>query len=272
MRQRYSKPLKIKGIAPPLLRPLPVLFSYLNLAARRPNQITEAARNLFTSHLRAFRAILVDLGRGAALPPGAIDPLLSLCDRLAHSGTSDPGWRLAEGRQALRLLQDRYGPGLLETARRQQDHLAGLFRAETGPLALQVVHHDETTERAAAIRDRLVDDCWYDCGIRHENLGIDGLTAADLVLLVPDATPIRSDLVQALGEHHTACLVLIRTGTTGPKRDMAALRMSHLYRKVGHAVMQGPPVPLRLYQSVDRVILFHRAGHPAGGKTLSAAS
>lgn len=272
MKQRYSNPLRIKGIAPPLLRPLPVLFSYLNLASRHPHRITEAVRGLFLSHLRAFRAILVDLGHGAALPPDATDPLLSLADRLALSGSTDPGWRLAEGRQALRRLQDRYGPDLLETARRRQDHLAGLFRAETGPLGLQVVHHDDTAERAAAIRDRLVDDCWYDCGIRHENQGIDGLTAADLVLLVPSATPIRSDLVKALGDLDCACLVLIRTGTAGPKADMATLRTSHLYRKVGLSVMQGPPVPMRLYQSVDRIILFHRAGRPAGETALTASN
>mgnify|MGYP001817816271 CR=1 FL=1 len=272
MAQRYSKPLKIKGIASPLLRPLPVLFSFLNLAQRHPHQVSESVRSLFTSHLRAFRAILVALGRGTALPPDATAQLVSLCDRLAMSGTSDPGWRLVEGKQALRRLQEQYGPELLRTARRQKDHLAELFRTETGPLRLEVVHHDETAERGSKIRARLVDECWYDCRIRHENEGFDGLTAADLVLLVPSATPIRSDLVQALGEHETACLVLIRTGTAGPNRDMAALRSSHLYRKEGHAVMQGPSVPLRLYQTVDRLVLYHRAVHPTAEKAFMAGN
>lgn len=270
MPQRYSNPLRISGIAPPLLRPLPVLFSYLNLAGSRPYLISDSVRRLFLDHLGAFRATLVALGRGAALPPDATAPLLSLCDRLAGSGTTDPGWRLAEGRRALRGLQERHGPELLKTARRQKKPLADLFRTETGPLALVVVHHDETAERATRIRDRLVDDCWYDCRLQHENEGFDGLTAADLVLLVPSAIPIRSDLVQALGEHHSACLVLIRTGTAGPNRDMAALRTSHLYRKAGLAVMQGASVPLRLYQTVDRVVLFHRADLPAKEKRFTA--
>jgi hypothetical protein len=264
--------LNIKGIAKPLLRPLPILLSYLTLAQRRPHLLTEPVRRLFHDHLGAFRAMLVALGRGAALPPDATAPLLSLCDRLAGTATTDPGWRLAEGRQALRQLQERYGPELLEAARRQDAALADLFRSETGPLSLMVVHHDETAERAQRIGARLVDDCWYDCTIRHENEGIDGLAAADLVLLVPSANPIRSDLVQALGEHQNACLVLIRTGTAGPNRDLAALRTSHLYRQAGFAVMQGRSIPLRLYQTADRVVLYHRAEHPAGGRTLTASS
>ncbi|MEN8008662.1 MAG: hypothetical protein ABFS42_16755 [Candidatus Krumholzibacteriota bacterium] len=244
-------PLPIKGMAAPLLRPLPAIITYATFEIKAGYGGSPAARSIFTSHLRAFRAMLIALARSAGLPDTAIRRLISRCEDLKGAGFWDLPGILAGFKADLQLLHEDHGKSLKEAAREQSGRLRDLFRVETGPCRIVTIHNDETEQLAAALCAKLVDGCWYDCETSHENEGSGRLQDADLVLLVAGESPIRPDFEAAVDQAGLPHLVLFGGGRGGDRENMAALRTEHHYRDRGYVVLRGPLAPLRLYQAID---------------------
>ncbi len=251
MYEQTMAPLQIKGLAAPLLRPLPTIFTYATHAAKTGYDGSPAARSIFTAHLRAFRVMLVALARSAGLPDVAIRRLIYRCEGLADDGFWDMPGNLAGFKAELQLLHQEHSRPLKEVARELSGRLRYLFRVETGPCRLMTVHNDQTRPLAETLCAKLVDGCWYDCETSQEDDGPGRLQDADLVLLVAGESPIRPDFEVAVENANLPLLVLAGGGLVGDRENMAALRTEHHYRESGYTVLGGPLAPIRLYQAID---------------------
>ena len=244
-------PMPIKGLAAPLLRPLPTIFTYATHADSIDCYGSAAARRIFTTHLRAFRAMLVAMTRSAGLPDVVVRSLLYRCENLAEAGYWEMSGKLSGFKTELQLLHEEHSRPLKEAAREQMGRLRHLFRVETGPCRVVSLHNEETWQLAETLCSKLVEGCWYDCETSHEGHGSGWLQDADLVLLVPGETPIRPDIEAALENANLPVLVLAGGNLVCNPKNMAALRTEHHYRDSGHAVLCGPLAPIRLYQAID---------------------
>jgi len=251
MYEQTMAPLPIKGLAAPLLRPLPTIFTYATYAAKTGYDGSPAARSIFTAHLRAFRVMLVALARSAGLPDVAIRRLIDRCDDLADDGFGDMPGNLDGFKVELQLLHQEHSRPLKEAARELSGRLRNLFRVETGPCRLLTVHNDETRPYAETLCAKLVEGCWYDCATSHEDDGPGRLQDADLVLLVAGESPIRPDFEVTVENANLPMLVLAGGGLVGDWDNMVALRIQHHYRDNGHTVLCGPLAAIRLYQAID---------------------
>ncbi len=272
MYEQARSPLKIKGLAAPLLRPLPTILTYVNLTANAGNGRSSTGRRQFTVHLRAFKAILIALTRSAKIPDEKIRPLLNRCQDLQSAGFWDLSELLAGFMKELQGLHSGYSQLLKDAAKEQNEHLGQLFRAETGPSRLVAVYNDQTWPMAEKLNAKLVDGCWYDSESRHENDGFSWLGSTDLVLLVSGESPVRSDIEKAVKLGETAAMVLKDTGPANTQQNMAALRTEHLYRKGGHRVLRGPFAPIRLYQAIDGCLVRQLLGQEAVLPLMEAVS
>jgi len=272
MYEKARSPLPIKGLAAPLLRPLPTILTYVNLTANAGNGGSSAGRRLFTVHLRAFKAILVALTRSVNIPDEDIRPLLNRCQDLQSAGFWDLSELLAGFMKELQGLHAGCGQLLKDAAKEQKDDLGRLFRAETGPSRLVAVYNDQTWPMAEKLNAKLVDGCWYDSECRHENDGSSWLGSTDLVLLVSGESPVRPDIQKAVKLEKVAALVLKDTGTAKTQQNMAALRTEHLYRQGGHRVLRGPFAPIRLYQAIDGCLVRQLLGQKAVLPSMEAVS
>ena len=251
MYEQTMAPLPIKGLAAPLLRPLPTIFTYATYAAKTGFDGSPAARSMFTVHLRAFRVMLVALARSAGLPDVAIRRLIDRCDDLADDGFWNMPGNLDGFKVELQLLHKEHSRPLKEAARGLSGRLRYLFRVETGPCGLMIVHNDQTWPHAETLCAKLVDGCWYDCVTSHEDDGPGQLQGADLVLLVVGESAIRPDFEVAVENANLPILVLAGGDLVGDRENMAALRIQHHYRDSGHTVLCGPLAAIRLYQAID---------------------
>ncbi len=251
MYEQTIAPLPIKGLAAPLLRPLPAIFTFANQAAKTGYDGSPAARRLFTAHLRAFRVMLVALTRSAGLPDVAIRRLIYRCEDLADDRFWDMSGNLAGFKGELQLLHEDHSRPLKEAGRELSGRLRNLFRVETGSCRLVTVHNEQTRPLAEALCAKLVDGCWYDCAISHQNDGPGRLQDADLVLLVAGESPSRSDFEKAAENANLPILVLAGGSLVGDRKNMSALRTEHHYRDSGHTVLCGPLATIRLYQAID---------------------
>lgn len=244
-------PMPIKGLAAPLLRPLPTIFTYATHADSNDCDGSAAARRIFTTHLRAFRVMLVSLARSAGLSDIVVRPLLYRCENLADAGYWEMSAKLSGFKTELQLLHEEHSRPLKEAAREQIGRLRHLFRVETGPCRLVSLHNAQTWQVAETLCTKLVESCWYDCETSHEDHGSDGWREADLVLLVPGESPIRPDIVAALENASLPVLVLAGGSLVGDRTNMAALRTEHHYRDCGYPVLGGPLAAIRLCQAID---------------------
>jgi hypothetical protein len=265
-------PLPIKGLAAPLLRPLPTIFTYVNLTANSGTGGNSAGRRLFTVHLRAFKAILIALTRSAQISDERIRPLLNRCQDLQNVSFWDLSDLLNGFMKELQGLHEGLSPLLKAAAKEQNERLGQLFRAETGPSRLVAVYNDQTWPMAEKLNAKLVDGCWYDSESRHENDGLGWLKSVDLVLLVSGELPIRLDIEKAVKQEKVAALVLKDTGPANIQQNMAALRTEHLYHQAGHRVLRGPFAPVRLYQAIDGCLVRQLLGQPAVLPSLEAVT
>lgn len=257
MYEQARSPVPIKGLAAPLLRPLPTILTYVKLTANAGNGGGTAARHLFSVHLRAFQAILIALNRSAHLPDEMIRSLLRKCRDLQQAGFWDLSDLLADFMKDLQDLHQGQSLNLKEAAKLQRERLDELFRAETGPTRLVAVHNDQTWPSADKLRAKLVHDCWYLSQSRHENDGLGPLEAGDMVLLVSGESPVRPDIEKAVQQSKAAALVVKETGKSNTTQNMAALRTEHLYRQGGLRVLRGPLAPIRLFQAIDGGLVRH---------------
>lgn len=246
-----KSPLPIKGLATPLLRPLPAVFSYASHSDGNGYQDSAAARSLFTAHLRAFRVILVALARSAALPDQAIRRMTNRCEDLAGAAFWELSNHVAAFKAELLRLHEEHGEALKTASREESGRMRNLFRVETGPCKLLSLHNNQTWPRADALRTKLVDGCWYDCVPRHEETGTGPLEDIDLVLLVPGDTYLRQDIEAVLDKTDRPVLVLVGGGPASDWKNMAFLRAVNHYRETGYAILSGPQAPIRLYQAID---------------------
>ena len=251
MYEQSMAPLPIKGLAAPLLRPLPTIFTFATQAAQTGYDGSPAARSIFTAHLRAFRVMLVALARGACLPDEAIRRLIYRCEDLAGDRFWDMSGNLAGFKGELQLLHEDNSQPLKEAARELSGRLRYLFRVETGPCRLMTVHNDQTRPVAETLCAKLADGCWYDCATSHEDDGPGRLQDADLVLLVVGESPIRPDFEAAVENANLPILVLPGGSMVDDRKNMPALRTEHHYRNSGHKVLCGPLAAIRLYQAID---------------------
>ena len=125
-----TSPLPIRGMAAPLLRPLPAIFTFANHAVRSGYGGSAAGRRVFTAHLRAFRAILVSLTRSAGIRDATIRPLLNLCENLAGAGFWEMPDNLVNFRRELQRLHKQHSRLLKDAAREQSGQLRHLFRSK----------------------------------------------------------------------------------------------------------------------------------------------
>ena len=251
MIEQTMAPLPIKGLAAPLLRPLPTIFTFATQAAQTGYDGSPVARSIFTAHLRAFRAMLVALARSAGLPDVAIRRLIYRCEDLAGDRFWDMSGNLAGFKGELQLLHEDHSTPLKEAARELSGRLRYLFRDETGPCRLMTVHNEQTRPLAETLCAKLVDGCWYDCAISHEDDGPGRLQDADLVLLLAGESPIRPDFEAAVENANLPVLILAGGSLVCGKKNMPALRTEHHYRDSGHTVLCGPLAAIRLYQAID---------------------
>ena len=272
MYEKARPPLPIKGLAAPLLRPLPTILTYVNLTANAGIGGNSAGRRLFTVHLRAFKAILIALSRSAKIPEERIRPLLNRCQDLQNAGFWDLSDLLAGFMKELQGLHEGNSQLLKDAAKEQSERLGQLFRAETGPSRLVAVYNDQTWPLAEKLNTKLVDGCWYDSESHHENDGLDWLPSADLVLLVSGESPLRPDIGKAVIQGNVAALVLKEPGPVKSIQNMAALRTEHLYRQGGHRVLRGPFAPIRLYQAIDGCLVRQLLGQEAVLPSMEAIS
>ena len=251
MYEQAMPPMPIKGLAAPLLRPLPTIFTYATYADSSGYGGSAAARRMFTTHLRAFNVMLVALARSAGLPDAAVRRLIYRSENLAGAGYWEMSGKLSGFKAELKLLHEEHSRLLKEAAREHIGRLRHLFRGETGPCRVVSLHNDETWQLAETLCSKLVEGCWYDCQTSHQDHGSGWLQDADLVLLVPGESPIRPDIEAALENANLPVLVLAGGNLVCNPKNMAALRTEHHYRDSGHAVLCGPLAPIRLYQAID---------------------
>ena len=160
MNDQAMPPMPIKGLATPLLRPLPTIFTYATYADSDGHDGSAAARRMFTAHLRAFNVMLVALTRSAGLPDVAARPLLYRSDNLAGAGYWEMSGKLSGFKAELQLLHEEHGRLLKEAAREQIDRLRHLFQVETGPCRVVSLHNAQTWQLAETVCAQLVDGCW----------------------------------------------------------------------------------------------------------------
>lgn len=257
MYEQARSPVPIKGLAAPLLRPLPTILTFVKLTANAGNGGGTAARHLFTVHLRAFQAILIALSRSAHLPDEVIRSLLRRCQDLQQARFWDLSDLLADFMKELHDLHQGQSGNLKEAAKMKRERLGELFRAETGPTRLVAVHNDQTWPVASKLRSKLIQGCWYRSQSRHEKDGLGRVEATDMVLLVSGESAVRPDIEKAVQQSKAAALVLKETATANARQNMAALRTEHLYRQSGLRVLRGPLAPIRLYQAIDGGLVRH---------------
>jgi hypothetical protein len=272
MYEQARSPLPIKGLAAPLLRPLPTVLTYVKLTANAGNGGSTAGRRLFSINLRAFKAILIALTRSARISEEKIRPLLNRCRDLQEAGFWDLSDLLTGFIAELQGLHQENGSILKETAKKEDKRLGKLYRAETGPTRLVAVFNDQTWAGADKLMAKLVDGCWYDCESRHEHEGLNLFDEKDLILIVSGEAAVRPDIEQAVQQAQLPALVLKDAGPAKQPQNMAALRTEHLYRQGGHRVLRGPFANIRLYQAIDACLVRHLLGKKVALPSLEAVT
>jgi hypothetical protein len=270
--ESMPKPIPLKTLPAPIARLLPTLFEYARQTVDPDIDVGPDVKQLFVAHTRALNAFLTAMASDAGPASDTLAPFVSRCEPLASLRGSDLSFTLADLIVDLQAVYKEHHKHLRAAISSNLVVYRDLYRDVMTPKRIQAIFADETWGESESLGTKLTKRCWYDYQGHHENDGLTPLAEIDMVLYAPGQRPIQRNIEEAVAEARVPLLVLAGLGQGTDSPNMAQFRTTHRYRKLGHCVLVGSFVPVRLYQAIDGHYLRHLAElYVTGGLAATAA-
>ena len=252
-------PLKIKGLIPPIMRPLPTIFTYARLTAESRGVTAQVLDDEFNANLAALVEIIEKAGRDAGIPKNAWWSVQESCLALANLRGEDLAAGLDKFCAALTSLHASHGKDLQKAVKAEVDQYRQLYREVGRPKNLLVCYCEGLDKQSDSLERKLVDRCYYDYKAVAEDWGKTQQGSADVVIFAPSEKPIPNNLITRAEGCLMPVLILMGGDKAKDLQNMALMKSEFLYRKSGFNVLRTPFNPPRLYSAIDAIYLRHLA-------------
>jgi hypothetical protein len=258
-----TTPLRAKDWVVPFMRPMPAIFTYARLTLQ-PGEATGAQlADEFRSLVAALGGTLDAACHEVGIPEEGSRVIRRRCTAAAELRGQDLAGALDRICADLVSLQRTYRRELKRLASNEAELFRELYRRTVRPKKIMVIFSGETQDQSERLERKLTERCYYD----YEAVGEDWVSArprtADLVAFVPGERPIPVNILEMVEACSVPMLILMGSDGAADAQNMALLKTEHLYRKSGYSVLRSPFTPLRLYQTIDAILMRHLAGAEA---------
>lgn len=255
-----STPLRAKDWVAPFMRPMPAIFTYARLTLRPGEGTAPELLGEFRRTVAALGGTLDAACHEVSIPEEASRVIRRRCGTAAELRGQDLATALDRICADLVSLQRTYRRELKTLASNEAELFRELYRRTVRPKKIMVIYSGQTIDQSERIERKMTERCYYD----YEAVGEDWVSArprtADLVAFLPGERPIPANVLEMVEGCSVPTLILMGTDRATDAENMALLKTEHLYRKSGYSVLRSPFTPLRLYQTIDAILMRHLAG------------
>ena len=257
MKSQAVSPFLVGHVITPLLRPLPVIFTYAHAATEDPT-ITDRVPILhedFQAHVHCFIAMVKTAATLAEVSTGDCSSVIQKAEDLISTKPKTIINKIDQLDLELSHFSEVHKKALRHAYNMKPEQFKTIFQQYIGPRKLLLVYQAKSTEGVSKLQETLSERCYYDVKVIEEAYMKASLRKADFALFAPTQEPISSHAISSAQSNEVPFLVLVNLGADLQRADMVQTRLAGLYKKNGIPILHRPFPAVRLFQKIDRMII-----------------
>ncbi|UCE17253.1 MAG: hypothetical protein JSV84_10150 [Gemmatimonadota bacterium] len=257
MKSQAVSPFLVGHVITPLLRPLPVIFSYAHAASKDPTlaQSKPDLHEEFQAHVKCFTALAETAATTAELSNGDYESVIQKAEDLLSAKPRTLIRKIDQLDLELSHFSEVHKKALRHAYNMKPELFKSVYQRYITPRKLLLVYQSESTEVVPKLQETLSKRCYYEVKTVEEAYLKASLRKTDFVIFAPTQAPISSHAISSLQEKEVPFLVLVNLGADLQRADMVQTRLAGLYRNNGIPILHRPFPAVRLFQKIDRMII-----------------
>ena len=257
MKAHAVSPFVAGHVIPPLLRPLPTIFSYAQHASENPSffdRFPDLQKD-FDTHITCFIALLEKACSSAKLPADDCRTVMNKAKALKSATPIKLVNIVDQLDLELAHFSEVHKSALREIYNMQPELFKTEYRIHIKPSKLALAYHSSAYEGVPKLLETLTERCYYEAKPIDETYLTASLRSLDLIVFAPSQEPISSNIIDRMREQEVPFLVLVNLGKDIQRADMVQTRLAALYQKNSIQILHRPFPAIRMFHKIDNMLV-----------------
>ena len=274
MKSQAVSPFLVGHVITPLLRPLPLIFSYAHAVTEDPTivDLVPTLHEDFQTHVQCFIAMVKTAAATAELSNSDCNSVIEKAEDLISAQPKTLIQKIDQLDLELSHFSEVHKKPLRHAYNMKPEQFKTIYQRYINPRKLLLVYQSKSTEGIPKLQETLSERCYYDVKAIEEAYIKASLRKADFVLFAPTQEPISSHAISSAQDNGVPHLVLVNLGTDMQRADMVQTRLAGLYQKNGIPILHRPFPAVRLFQKIDRMIIEQQLLEKPAPKVAASSS